>query len=138
MVDTALTLELPVAPAEVWSVVGGFDSMPAWHPWVVESALEEGGRVRRLKALNGSTMVERMTRFDERQRLYSYSFVGDSGLPVGPDYEATLAVKDKPGGGTIVEWSSSFTPVGAEADSLKAIHGIYKAGFSALRKRFGG
>ncbi|MBK8210563.1 MAG: SRPBCC family protein [Rhodospirillales bacterium] len=33
-----------LAPAEqVWRLVGGWNGLPAWHPAVERSALEEGG-----------------------------------------------------------------------------------------------
>jgi hypothetical protein len=59
-------------------------------------------------------------------------------LPVAR-YRSTLHVSEKADGrGCTVEWSSDFEPSGAsESDAVKAIRGVYEAGFDNLRKMFG-
>ena len=140
MAKVSVSTEIEVPADEVWKLVRGFNALPDWHPAVAESHTEgEGeGSVRRLSLVGGGTIVERLERLDENERLYSYSIV-DGPLPVA-DYVSTIRVRDK-GDGTaaVVEWSSEFRPSGAsENDAMKAIQGIYDAGFENLKKIFGG
>jgi uncharacterized protein YndB with AHSA1/START domain len=139
MAKVSMTTELNVPADEVWKLIGGFNALPDWHPAVTESHTEgEGeGSVRRLSLAGGGTIVERLERVDDGDRLYSYSII-DSPLPV-PNYKATIRVRDK-GDGTAatVEWSSEFSPSGAsEGEASEAIQGIYDAGFENLKKIFG-
>ena len=54
------------------------------------------------------------------------------------NYTATLRVRDDGHGNALVDWSSEFEPAGAaEADAVKAVQGIYQAGFDSLKKMFG-
>ena len=34
MLKVSTEVELPAAPAKVWSVLTDFDSYPSWHPWL--------------------------------------------------------------------------------------------------------
>ncbi len=140
MTKVSMKTELNVPADEVWKLVGGFNGLPDWHPAVSESHTEgEGkGSVRRLSLAGGGTIVERLERVDEDDRLYTYSIV-DSPLPVS-DYKSTIRVRDKGDGtATVVEWSSEFRPSGAsESEASKVIQGIYDAGLGNLKKIFGG
>lgn len=140
MTRVSTTTELKVPADEVWKLIGGFNALPDWHPAVEKSQVEgEGeGSVRRLSLAGGGTIVERLERIDDDERLYSYSIV-DSPLPVA-NYVSTIRVRDKGDGtATVVEWSSEFTASGAsEKDASKVIQGIYDAGFENLKKMFGG
>ena len=52
---------------------------------------------------------------------------------------AEIHVKDNGDGTSTVEWSSDFKPKDAtENDAVKAIQGVYQAGFDNLKKMFGG
>lgn len=131
------TVALSSSVDEVWAVIGGFDDLPQWHPGVASSALEEGGRVRRLQLTSGASLLERLQSFSERERSYSYS-IERGPLPVSR-YRSLLHVREPAdGGGCQVEWSGDFTPDGAsEAEAIRVIAGIYRAGLERLRERFG-
>jgi hypothetical protein len=136
MVTTATaTIDLPRSADYVWQLIGGFDSLPDWLPYIPESELSEGGRVRRLTNQDGGVIVERLKAFDHDKRTYSYA-IEQAPFPV-TDYLSTLTVRDIPGapGTSQVEWTGSFTPVGvSEADVEELFHGIYADGLAALRK----
>ena len=127
---------LNVAPDEVWKLIGGFNALPDWHPAIEKSELEEEGSMRRLSLAGGGTIVEKLVKLDDKERIYSYSII-DSPLPV-TNYEATIRVKDDGEGNTTVEWSSEFEAEGAaENEAMDVIAGIYQAGFDNLKKMFG-
>jgi len=123
---------------EVWSAIGGFNDLPGWHPAVASSTLEEGGRVRRLRLADGASMVERLHSFSERERSYAYS-IEHGPLPV-TRYRSLLHVCEPAGGsGCRVEWSGEFAADGVpDAEAIRVITGIYRAGLDRLGERFGG
>jgi hypothetical protein len=129
--------DLNVAADEVWKLIGGFNTLPDWHPAIEKSELEEEGNMRRLSLAGGGTVVEKLVKLDDNERVYTYSII-DSPLPV-KNYEATIRVKDDGEGHTTVEWSSEFEAEGAaENEAIDIIAGIYQTGFDNLKKIFGG
>lgn len=129
-----LDANLPASVAEVWKLIGGFSTMPDWHPAVVSSETEEGGTVRRLKLLGGGEIVEKLEANDDHS--YTYSIM-DSPLPV-KNYTSTIRVVEGDDGKTRVEWSSTFDPIGEASLATAAIKGVYDAGLENLKKMFGG
>jgi hypothetical protein len=136
-VDMSLTLNAPAQA--VWDLIGGFNALSRWHPAVAKSEeVEDGGKtLRRLQLAGGGTIIEALERRDDRARSYSYTIVSGP-LPVS-GYRSELSVGESGPQRCTVHWSSNFEPAGApEADAVKAIRGVYQAGFDALKKSFGG
>jgi hypothetical protein len=44
MASTSAAIEVPVSASQVWQLIGGFNSLPDWLPFVRHSELSEGGR----------------------------------------------------------------------------------------------
>jgi hypothetical protein len=131
------TQTVRAAVDEVWAAIGGFNDLPQWHPAVATSTLEEGGRVRRLQLADGASLVERLHSFNERERSYGYR-IEQGPLPVS-QYRSLLRVSENAGGsGCRVEWSGEFAAEGVpEAEAIRLIAGIYRAGLDQLGERFG-
>lgn len=127
-------------PADtLWKTIGGFNALPNWHPGVAKSeATGEGkGSTRTLSLAGGGSLVERLEESSATDKLYRYSILSGP-LPVA-DYVAEIHVKDNGDGTSTLEWSSEFKPKAApENDAVKAIQGVYQAGFDNLKKMFGG
>lgn len=126
------------APAErVWALIGGFNSLPEWSGAISSSALEEGGRLRRMRTPDGAVVVERLETFSESERYYSYSIV-EAPLPV-TNYHATLKVIPVFGRQQcIVEWSSSYYTTPELEDKLNAAFSrLYQGGLDNLKKTLG-
>jgi len=137
MAKINMKTNLNVAADEVWKLIGGFNTLPDWHPAIEKSELEEEGSMRRLSLTGGGTIVEKLERLDDSERVYTYSII-DSPLPVS-NYTATIRVKEDGEGKTTVEWSSEFEAKGAaENEAMDVIAGIYQVGFDNLKKIFGG
>ena len=135
MANAQAILNTPHSPEQVWALIGGFDSLPDWLPFIPESLSSEGGRVRSLKDPDGNSIVERLMAFDEQQRSYSYTIL-TSPFPV-TGYLSTLRVKAD-GQGSRVEWFGEFTPVGVSDEQATALFtGIYEGGLQALAKSLG-
>ncbi|HEP1065063.1 TPA: SRPBCC family protein [Klebsiella aerogenes] len=136
MATTTVSIEIPASVDQVWQLMGGFDSLPDWLPFIPKSVVSEGGRVRTLTTSDGGTVIERLEAFDNRQRSYSYSIIL-APFPV-VDYLSTIAVVATADNNiTRVEWSGSFTPVNvSDADAEALFSGIYRDGLQALKNNF--
>ena len=136
MATTTVSIEIPASVDQVWQLMGGFDSLPDWLPFIPKSMVSEGGRVRSLTTSDGGTVIERLEAFDNRQRSYSYSII-QAPFPV-VDYLSTIAVVATADNNiTRVEWSGSFTPVNvSDADAEALFSGIYRDGLQALKNNF--
>ena len=132
MANAQSHIEIAAAPDAVWQLIGGFNSLPEWLPYIPESQLSEGGRVRTLANPNGETIIERLVAFDQTARSYSYAIL-QAPFPV-TDYLSTLQVRQTDDGkGSRVEWSGRFTPNGvSEQEAAKLFQGIYDDGLKAL------
>ncbi|MGQ0440867.1 SRPBCC family protein, partial [Bacillus sp. B-TM1] len=43
MANTITSIEIPASPAQVWQLIGGFDALPDWLPYIPSSKVTEGG-----------------------------------------------------------------------------------------------
>ncbi|APS17626.1 MULTISPECIES: SRPBCC family protein [Streptomyces] len=138
MAGTTASTELPVSAAHVWQLIGGFDSLPDWLPYIPTSELSDGGRVRTLVNEEGGVIVERLEAFDNAARSYSYSILR-APFPV-TGYLSTITVHEGSAPGRArVEWSGTFTPDGIGDDEAAALfHGIYADGLAALTQSLAG
>jgi len=136
MAQASACIDLPVSADKVWQLIGGFNSLPDWSSNIPRSETTEGGRVRHLATSNGETIVERLEKFDNAARSYSYSIV-QAPFPI-IDYLATISVHNKAGGsGCRVDWSGTFTPKGvSESEASKLVQGVFEVGLKALAARF--
>jgi hypothetical protein len=137
MAKVSMTTDLNIAADELWKLIGGFNALPDWHPAVEKSELEDEGSMCKLSLVGGGTIIEKLIKKSDKERLYSYS-IEDSPLPVA-NYTATIRVFDDGKGKAQVEWSSEFTPKDvSDNDAIKVIQGLYQAGFDNLKKMYGG
>ena len=133
MAQVTRSVTLNAAPGEVWALIGGFQSLPDWHPAFETSAREDIGGVehRRLGLAGGGEMLEKSLGADAM--FYGYEIV-ESPLPL-VDYKSTVSVADA-GGRAVVVWSSTFETT---ADGMSdTVAGVYQAGLDALAAKFGG
>ncbi|MEU6264534.1 SRPBCC family protein [Saccharopolyspora shandongensis] len=136
MATTTATIDIQVSADRIWQLIGGFDSLPDWLPYIPTSKLSEGGRVRSLTNEEGGTIVERLEAFDNDARTYTYSIV-QAPFPV-TGYRSTITVHEVSGTQSRVEWSGTFTPVGTSDEvAIALFHGIYADGLAALTKTLG-
>jgi hypothetical protein len=127
---------IPASPTEVWKLIGGFNSLPDWLPYIPKSELSDGGRVRHLLTDTGDIIVERLEKFDNTARTYSYSIL-KAPFKIN-NYLATIRVEGKDGeSSSCVEWSGIFAPDGiSDEEASKLFQGIFDDGLRALAARF--
>ena len=136
MATASSVIEIPVSADQVWQLVGGFNSLPDWLPFVVKSEATDGGRVRHLQTADGGVVVERLQTFDNVGRTYSYT-IEASPFPVSA-YLATLQVEALSDSSAKVTWSGVFTPADGVTDEAvqELFAGVYSGGVAALRANF--
>ena len=136
MVQASASVSIAATADQVWQLIGGFDSLPDWLPYIPSSKTTEGGRIRHLANPNGEPIVERLEKFDNLARSYSYSIIR-APFPI-TEYMATISVQPSDGGCACrVYWSASFTPKGvSDGEAQKLFQGIFEDGLKALAARF--
>jgi hypothetical protein len=135
MASTSASMEIAATAERVWQLIGGFNSLPDWLPYIPGSELSEGGRVRSLKTPEGATIIERLESFSQQDRSYSYAIL-QAPFPA-THYLSTLQVREIAGRqACLVVWSGSFVPVGVSDEEISSLfHGIYRDGLQALKQR---
>ena len=132
MAHVTRSIVLNAAPGDVWALIGGFQSLPDWHPAFESSAREDIGGVehRRLGLAGGGEILEKSLGADAMS--YGYEIL-ESPLAI-TGYKSVVLVADA-GGKAVVVWSSIFEPT---ADGMpEAVAGVYQAGLDALAAKFG-
>ena len=134
MATASAFIDIPVSAEQVWQLIGGFNSLPDWLPFIPKSELSEGGRVRSLQTADGAVVIERLQAFDNAGQTYSYSIL-QAPFPA-TDYLATIKVQAQ-GEGARVTWSGRFEPVGVSNEEVEALFtGIYQGGLEAQRANY--
>ncbi|HIM07972.1 MAG TPA: SRPBCC family protein [Gammaproteobacteria bacterium] len=137
MVTVNMAIELNAAADKAWSLIGGYNDLPNWHPALKKSELSENDSVRTLFLVGGGEVVDKLLIHNDNERTCSYAIV-DSPLPVA-DYSAELKVIEQGSDKSTVEWSAEFNADGApDSEAIGVIEGIFHAGFDTLKDKFGG
>jgi hypothetical protein len=134
MPTASATIDIPASADQVWQLIGGFNTLPDWLPFIPNSELSDGGRVRTLQTADGGVVVERLQVFDNTAKTYSYS-IEQAPFPA-TDYLATIKVEAL-GQGARVTWSGRFNAKGVSDEEVVALFsGIYQGGLEALRANY--
>ncbi|MFJ5236834.1 SRPBCC family protein [Pseudomonas neuropathica] len=134
MPTASATIDIPASADQVWQLIGGFNTLPDWLPFIPDSELSDGGRVRTLQTADGAVVIERLQAFDNSGKTYSYS-IEQAPFPAS-DYLATIKVEAQ-GQGARVTWSGRFNAKGVSDEEVVALFsGIYQGGLEALRANY--
>lgn len=131
------------SPADaVWRVIRDFNALPAWHPLIARSRIEEGrasdqvGCVRAFELQDGARIREQLLALSDYDYSCTYSIL-DSEMGVA-NYVATLKLTPiTETGQTFAEWSAEFDCApDAEAELVRSIgQDVFAGGLSALNDR---
>ncbi|MBS0994074.1 SRPBCC family protein [Gluconobacter cerinus] len=120
MIEASSDVDVAVIADKAWSLLGGFDNLPLWIPMITRSFLEDGGRVRRLTAKDGSVIVERLVSFDQRKRTYTYAYI--EGPDPVEDYLGKVTVTSLSPERCCISWGSRFNPVGIRSSEAETLY----------------
>ena len=132
------TCELNASAAEVWDMVGGFYTLPKWHPDIAISEIpeeqHESGFIRRKLTFPGQPPTwEELVFVDNENMRYKYKWHKGKWGEMIQKYHAQIQVIEKEvGKSCIVQWSSTFY---FSEDGLTQ---FYHNGFDGLIKLYGG
>jgi hypothetical protein len=128
----------------VWARVRDFDALPAWHPGIASSRIENGepadrvGCIRHFHVKGGGAIRERLLALSDFEYACTYEILES---PMGvTHYVATLKLTPVTDGQRcFAEWSAEFeAPPGREQELAESIgQGVFQAGFDALKRHFG-
>jgi len=131
--------------AAVWERVRDFNALPAWHPAIAESHIENGepadrvGCVRSFKLHDGGAIREQLLGLSDFDLFCTYSIL-ESPMEL-ENYVATLRLTPVTDGDrTFIEWSAEFDCAPElEQDLVQTVgSGVFQGGFDALKRQFGG
>lgn len=112
------------APVEkVWALVRDFNSLPQWHPRMVESEIEGGlpcdqvGCVRRFKLASGPILREKLLGLSDHDYSLVYT-IEETPQPITRHVATMKLTPITDGNRTLAAWSSEFD---APADEEEAI-----------------
>lgn len=135
MSEARIVSELPYPPEQVWAQIRRFDRIADYLPTIsrCEASGDQIGATRRLTFADGGVILERLETRDEQGFRLSYAIIAGDGLPFR-DYLSTMAVERRPGGSTF-SWSSTFTPLLADAPAVTAmLEDLYRQGVTGIEK----
>jgi hypothetical protein len=143
MREIKISVELGSSAEEVWNVVGDFNGLPDWHPWVEASVLEPaaGGVGRRVINVGGSAgrreLTERLVFFDSSAREYAYTII--AGPAPFTDYVGRFRVVPRGSERCVLEFVGRFNPAPGKtvAEATERIRSFYEAGLANLPRLFG-
>ena len=128
----------------VWGVIRDFNALPAWHPLIADSRIENAqppdkvGCVRAFRMRDGGQLREQLLSLSDYDYQCVYSILS-SPMPL-TNYVATLKLTPVTDGiRTFAEWSAEFDcePVREAELSRNIGQGVFQLGFDALKQRFG-
>lgn len=129
---------------KVWDCVRDFNALPAWHPAIARSEIEDGrapdsiGCVRSFSLQDGGHLREQLLALSDPDHTFTYSILV-SPMPVA-NYVATFrATPITVGDRTFVEWWADFdVTAGTDEETVANIgDGVFVAGFAALEAKLG-
>lgn len=143
MLEIKLSVELGSPADKVWSVVGNFNGLPDWHPWVESSVLEPaaGGVGRRVTNVGGTAgrreLTERLVCFDAAAREYAYTII--AGPAPFIDYVGRFRVTPRGSERCVFEFVGRFNPAPGKtpAEATERIQTFYEAALENLPRLFG-
>ena len=128
--ELKLSTPSSLSPDALWKKVGDFCGIGSWHPAAEKCELSADGKQRTISLKGGGTIVEKLVKWDDAHRSYTYTIVS-SPLPVS-HYRSTIRVLSG-AKGSVLRWTGRYKAKGASsADAKKVIDGIYEAGAKAL------
>lgn len=142
MLNVNLSVSLASPAQKVWEVIGNFNGLPDWHPWVSRSVLEPAapGVGRRVTIDGGKAgsreLTERLVAFDATKLEYAYTIIG--GPTPFKDYVGWFRVIPNGPAQCTFEYRGEFraAPGFTDADAVNRIQSFYEAAIGHLPALF--
>ncbi len=129
----------------VWDLIGDFNSLPAWHPFVADSIIEDdvaGGLIGCVRAIevkdDGGTIREQLVTLSDQEHFCRYSIL--TGPMAVRNYLATMwLLPVSTSNDTFAQWEANFDadPVDQSA-MVDLVTSIFSEGFASVEEKLGG
>jgi uncharacterized protein YndB with AHSA1/START domain len=128
------------APVDrVWALVRDFNSLPQWHPRMVESEIEAGlpsdriGCVRRFKLASGPILREKLVGLSDRDHTVVYT-MEETPQPITNHVATVKLTPVTDGDRTFAEWSAEFDAPAGEEEAIAGgmAENVFLKGLNAL------
>ena len=129
---------------EVWDLIGGFDSLAAWHPLVAGCSIENDlpnaliGCVRQIEVKNdGGTILERLVTLSHDEHLCRYSIL--TGPMAVRNYLATMwLLPVTTSNHTFAQWEATFdVDLSDRREMVDLVTSIFSDGFASVETMLG-
>ena len=130
MAHASASIDIAGPPGQVWQLIGGFNSLPNWLPYIPKRAKAAAFGTSRIPT--GKRSSSGLRGGTQLQLFYSSGSVPRHGLSV-------RAVRPSNGWrqGSRVKWSGQFTPKGvSDQEASRLFQSIYEDGLKALAAGF--
>lgn len=138
---TSSVIDAPID--DVWAKIRDFNALPAWHPSIADSHIENGepgdkvGCIRNFNLKDGGNIREQLLTLSDIDYQCTYSIL-ISPMPL-ENYLATLRlVPITDGNRTYAEWTAEFNCRPEDEETLINDIGnnVFQGGFEALKSSF--
>ncbi len=138
---TSSVIDAPID--DVWDRIRDFNALPAWHPAIADSRIENGepsdkvGCIRNFNLKDGGNIREQLLTLSDIDYQCTYSIL-ISPMPLD-NYTATLRlVPITDGNRTYAEWTAEFHCQLEDEETLVNDIGnnVFQGGFDALKSSF--
>jgi ribosome-associated toxin RatA of RatAB toxin-antitoxin module len=144
MPEIKLSTELRAPAERVWEIVGNFNGLPDWHPWVKASVLEPAaGGIGRRVTIDGGTaglreLVERLVSYNASERSYEYTVMAGPKTPFH-NYIGLFRISANGPNSCVFDYHGQFdvAPGATESDAVDRVRTFYGAAKENLRLLFG-
>jgi len=129
---------------QVWDLIGDFNSLPAWHPFVADCVIEDGlpsrliGCVRAIEVKDdGGTIREQLVMLFDLEHLCRYSIL--TGPMAVHNYLATMwLLPVSTSNDTFAQWEANFDADPADqAAMVDLVKSIFSGGFASAEVKLG-
>lgn len=135
-------IEAPID--QVWDLIGDFNSLPAWHPFVADCQIEDGlpsaqiGCIRAIEVKeDGGTIREQLVTLSDQEHLCRYSIL--TGPMAVRNYLATMwLLPVTMSNTTFAQWEANFDTEPADlAEMVDLVTSIFREGFLSVQAKLG-
>ena len=129
---------------QVWDLIGDFNALPAWHPFVADCSIENDlpsgliGCVRAIEVKDGGgTIREELVTLSDQEHLCRYSIL--TGPMAVRNYLATMWLLPVTATNhTFAQWESNFDADPAdEQEMIDLVTSIFGEGFASVEEKLG-
>jgi hypothetical protein len=130
---------------QVWDLIGDYNSLPAWHPFVADCIIEDDlpsgliGCVRAIEVKDdGGTIREQLVMLSDQEHLCRYSIL--TGPMAVRNYLATMwLLPVSTSNDTFAQWEANFeADLAEESAMVDLVSSIFSEGLASVEEKFGG